>query len=1206
MTPEGAHTLASADLAAVNPAGPNDASSGEVRSGSSAKGNGNGHDGNGHNGNGHKTASTFADLVWKKDWSDTPIGPVEGWSPTLKTIVGFLLANRFPLLLWWGPQYVSIYNEAYGPILGNKHPDAIGLPFKDVWPEIQHVLLPLIDAPFNGGEPTWADDIELEINRRGFIEESHFTIAYSPVPDEAAPRGIGGVLATVNEITEKVVSERRIAVLRDLGARAGGARTQEEAAGLVVDALAKHGKDIPFALIYLLDTAGATATLAAASGIGTEQRAALAQIRLEDTRDSGPWPFARIAETKAPETVSGLRSRLARVPRGPWSDPPNTAVVLPLRTIAQGEVTGFVVAGVSARLALDESYRAFLDLLAAQISSGLGNARAYQIERERAEKLAEIDRAKTMFFSNISHEFRTPLGLILGPLTDALTHDAPLEGPQLELAHRNSLRLLKLVNSLLDFSRIEAGRVQATYQATDLAQFTKALASNFRSACEQAGLALTIDCPKLSQPAYVDRDMWEKIILNLLSNAFKFTFDGEIAVSLRETEGMVELLVRDTGVGVPEAEMPRLFERFHRIERQKSRTHEGSGIGLALVYELVKLHGGTISADSTEGKGTAFTVRIPLGSARLLAETSGGQSLPSTSVRADAFLHEALRWLPDADVPQPEAVRDLEEPEDTYAIRRGDRVLVVDDNADMRDYLRRLLSGRCDVHTVPDGRAALANIRREPPDLVITDVMMPLMDGFQLLREIRADPALREIPVILLSARAGEASRVEGLASGADDYLVKPFSARELIARVGANLQLARFRSEAAATLRVLNETLEQRVSDESAQRARMEEALRQSQKMEAIGQLTGGLAHDFNNLLAAVGGAFGLIERRLADRRAGVERYVRAGQDAVRRAATLTQRLLAFSRQQNLDPRPLDANKLISGMEDLIRRTVGPAIEVEVVGAGGLWPTKVDSSQLESSLLNLCINARDAMMPEGGRLTIETANKWLDARAASERDLAPGQYVSICVTDTGTGMSAEVKEKAFDPFFTTKPLGQGTGLGLSMVYGFVRQSGGQVRIYSEPRKGTTMSLYLPRHLGEAEEAPEAHALEPAHEGAGETVLVVDDEPTLRMLICDVLEDHGYKVLLARDGQTALRVLETGVAIDLMISDVGLPGGMNGRQVATEARKLRPGLKVLFITGFAENAVVGHGLLAPGMEVMTKPFEITSLAAKVSELIEKA
>ncbi|HVK80833.1 MAG TPA: ATP-binding protein, partial [Verrucomicrobiae bacterium] len=431
-------------------------------------------------------------------------------------------------------------------------------------------------------------------------------------------------------------------------------------------------------------------------------------------------------------------------------------------------------------------------------------------------------------------------------------------------------------------------------------------------------------------------------------------------------------------------------------------------------------------------------------------------------------------------------------------------------------------------------------------------------------------------------------------------FRIEPASRRQ----VAVLFQDQTEKRRAQAALRDLAETLEQRVVEEMRERVRAEEALRQSQKMESIGQLTGGIAHDFNNLLAAIGGSFSLIQRRLADGKPGVERYISAGQDAVRRAASLTQRLLAFSRRQTLDPKPTDVNRLIAGMEELIRRTVGPDVEVEVVGAAGLWATKVDAPQLESVLLNLCINGRDAMAPDGGRLTIETANKWLDDRGARARDLKPGQYISLCVTDTGTGMTPDVIERAFDPFFTTKPIGQGTGLGLSMVYGFVRQSGGQVRIYSELGKGTTMCLYLPRHADKVEDAPEiAHEAGPER-GHGETVLVIDDEPSLRMMIVDVLEETGYVVLQAGAGAEGLRYLETARKIDLLVTDVGLPGGMNGRQVADAARMRRPDLKVLFITGYAENAVLGNGDLAPGMEIVTKPFVVTDFAAKVRDILD--
>lgn len=384
----------------------------------------------------------------------------------------------------------------------------------------------------------------------------------------------------------------------------------------------------------------------------------------------------------------------------------------------------------------------------------------------------------------------------------------------------------------------------------------------------------------------------------------------------------------------------------------------------------------------------------------------------------------------------------------------------------------------------------------------------------------------------------------------------------------------------------------------------RREEMLRQSQKMEAVGQLTGGLAHDFNNLLAGITGSLELISMRLAQgRTAEVEKFATAARGAATRAAALTHRLLAFSRRQTLAPKPTDIKQLVSSMEELIARTIGPEVQLETVNAAGLWPSLIDSSQLENAILNLCINARDAM-PDGGKITIETGNRWFDLRTAKERGLEPGQYISLCVSDTGTGMSPDVQAKAFDPFFTTKPIGVGTGLGLSMIYGFARQSGGAVSLYSEPGEGSMVCIYLPRHWGDAEQPEKLGEVAEVSRGEGETVLVIDDEPTVRMLVSEVLADLGYAAVEAEDGAAGLKVLGSSARVDLLVTDVGLPNGLNGRQVADAARILRPGLKVLFITGYAENAVLSHGHLDPGMHVMTKPFSMDALATRIRELIE--
>jgi DNA-binding response OmpR family regulator/nitrogen-specific signal transduction histidine kinase len=490
--------------------------------------------------------------------------------------------------------------------------------------------------------------------------------------------------------------------------------------------------------------------------------------------------------------------------------------------------------------ALDDAYRTFLNLVTAQIAASLVGVAAYQ-------GLVELDNAKTAFFSNVSHEFRTPLTLLLGPLQQVVDRaENPLgaaDHEALKVAERNALRLQKLVNSLLDFSRIEAGRVQAVYEPTDLAALTADLAGSFRSAIERAGMRLLVDCPPLAAPVYVDREMWEKIVLNLLSNAFKYTFQGEIRVSLRQTEGAVEFSVGDTGVGIPETDLPRLFERFHRVEGVYGRTMEGTGIGLALVQELVKLHGGSIQVTSSPGRGSIFTVSIPLGKDHLPVDRVGGvRSLASTATGATAFLEEALRWLPSEATEQGSAIRPglTEEitplPSDSLLEREGlagkARILLADDNADMRDYIRRLLNQQYEVTTVEDGEAALAAIHRSPPDLVLTDVMMPGLDGFGLLKAIRCDAKTSAIPVIILSARAGEDSKVEGLERGADDYLVKPFSARELTARVAAHVTMAELRKEVAerkvqaakaAELAKMNKALRAEVTE----RKRLEQELK-------------------------------------------------------------------------------------------------------------------------------------------------------------------------------------------------------------------------------------------------------------------------------------------------------------------------------------------------------------------------------------------
>jgi PAS domain S-box-containing protein len=754
--------------------------------------------------------SVMARRMRALDWSKTPLGTVEEWPQPLLTSVGICLDCAFPIVLWWGPELAILYNDEYRTFLGpNKDPAALGERGSKVWAEIWDVIAPMLDHVIQTGEATRSRDLLLHIDREGYQEEAYFSFSYSPIYDQTGK--VGGIFCPVIETTEKIISERRLRTLRDLAASCVGADREEGVYAAAASVLRANLHDVPFSLIYRIDEERSVAELQSSSGIAAGSRGAPRIVNL-DRDDPGTWSLGTVACTGKTAVIDGLSTRFPRLPAGAWKSPPSKALALPVLLPGQDRPRAVLIAAVSPMRALDEDYRTFYGLVATQIASGLADAQAMEAERRQVEALAEIDRAKTAFFSNVSHEFRTPLTLMLAPLEDLLgdaAHTLPEDvRGMVRVVHRNSMRLLKLVNTLLDFARIEAGRVEASYEPTDLCALTTELASVFRSAVERAGLQLRVECAALPEPAYVDRDMWEKIVLNLLSNAFKFTFDGSIAIELRARGHRAELSVSDTGVGIAAADLPRMFERFHRVKNARSRTHEGTGIGLALVHELTKLHGGDVSVDSTEGVGSTFTVSIPLGRAHLPQERIGAaRTLATTAMSAMPFVEEALRWLPGWSDETSLHPAQRDEPERPFGSARPQgaqlaRVLVADDNADMRDYLYRLLSSDYAVTVVPDGHAALEHIRNDPPDLVVTDVMMPRLDGFGLLAAVRAGEKTRSLPVIMLSARAGEEARIEGVNAGADAYLIKPFSARELLSRIASQLELARLRREVEQELR--------------------------------------------------------------------------------------------------------------------------------------------------------------------------------------------------------------------------------------------------------------------------------------------------------------------------------------------------------------------------------------------------------------------
>ncbi|MFI6783447.1 ATP-binding protein [Micromonospora sp. NPDC050276] len=736
-------------------------------------------------------------LMAELDWARTPLGPVSGWPQSLRAAVRMVLSSRYPMLLLWGESFSQLYNDAYSALIGDKHPAALGDDVRVTLAEGWDVLAPLIEEAMATGVASWVPALQLLLERAGYREEAYFSVSHAPARDDDG-RTVG-VLTVCSEVTEQVVGERRLRLLRDLSVLGDGRTVDVDATGArLIDVIGAHPLDVPFAAIYLRD--GATLRRVACTG-GDEGLAVALPDTVEPTDPSPAAYVWGLADAAAGRTtpVTDVADRLP-LPAGPWNDPVRAALALPLPSGDEDQPLGVLLAGVSPSRGLDEAYRSFHQLLAQQISVALRNAQEYEEERRRVEALAELDRVKTEFFANVSHEFRTPLTLILGPLTDALADAtaplAPAQRERVETAWRNATRLLTLVNSLLTFSTLEAGRARSDARVVDLAALTAELAGVFRAAVERAGLTLEVSCPPLPRPVAVDPVNWERIVTNLLSNALKYTFIGRIRVTLDADDEEVRLTVADTGIGIAERDLPKLFERFHRVRGARSRSHEGTGIGLALVHELARLEGGDVHVTSRVGVGSRFTVTLPWSAAHRAAVTA-----PAVDGRGDAAraaVEEAMGWLTEPGDAVIEPDRASGPATDELA---GARILLADDNADMRAYLTRLLTAQgWRVRAVIDGRQALDEIHRDLPDLVLTDVMMPVLDGFDLVRRLRADPATRALPALVLSARAGGDASVEGLGLGADDYLVKPFAAAELIARIRASIRRARDRTHPAAS----------------------------------------------------------------------------------------------------------------------------------------------------------------------------------------------------------------------------------------------------------------------------------------------------------------------------------------------------------------------------------------------------------------------
>jgi signal transduction histidine kinase len=978
---------------------------------------------------------TMQERIAAFDWTSTSLGAVDRWPGSLRATIKTLVASRYPMILLWGEDLIQVYNDAYTGLIGDKHPDALGKSIQVTQAESWDTIGPMIRNVMLTGVSNWVPAQQLAVNRFGFNEETYFSLSYSAVEDDE--NIVRGMLCVCSEVTQQVLSERRLLLQRDLISKAGQTRDVTQVCIDIASTIAGYAQDIPFMRLYLRGR----------DGILHIQSRVPAGFNVEpDTSEwmsSDPWQIRRAVAGEA-VVIDELPQGIS-ISGGTWGDSVRTAISLPLPSATAGQPLGVIVMGISPNAVLDQAYRAFFDLVASQVSIALRNAMAHEEERNRAEALAALDRAKTDFFSNVSHEFRTPLTLMLGPLEELLAKKESLSvqnHTQVKLAHENALRLLKLVNTLLDFSRIEANRAQAVYKETDLSVLTTGLASSFESAFQKAGVGYVTDIQSLQHPIPVDPDMWEKIVLNLISNALKFTFEGTVAVTLTEDEDHVVLAVQDTGVGIPADELPQVFDRFHRVPNRRSRSHEGTGIGLALVKELVAMHAGTIDVESEVDTGTTFSVRIPKqGKHPVTSGTSADSAPTSTAVRSEWFVNEASLWT-------------TAEQNKTHndAIPDGSRqqegvILVVDDNSQMRAYLERILTKHFRVIAAANGVEALRLASECNPDLVLTDIMMPGMNGFELLRAIRNEQALCHLPVVLLSARAGQEATVEGLEKGANDYLVKPFYAGELIARIRAQLDITRTRAFA--------HQLELRV----------EERTRDLRQLNAeLQQFAYVTSHDLQEPLRKILVFSGFLEKKhsLPD---GATEHLHRITDAALRMRHLIQDLLVFSRlrQHEVQFEDVDLNDVLATVLAEFDLAIGEKnLSVNMEKLPTISGVPLQLTQLFRNLLSNVIKfAHDDRAPE---LAITATTTLPDALSAHPLPDPGRRYWCISFTDNGIGFDENHVEKIFGIFqrLHNREKFPGTGIGLAVCKRVVENHQGVLYATSTEGQGSTFWVLLP------------------------------------------------------------------------------------------------------------------------------------------------
>lgn len=974
-----------------------------------------------------KGAGEMRALFRDKDWSETALGPVSDWSEVLKLSVSLCLNSRFPLIVWWGPELTMLYNEPYIEHLQNKHPNSFGTPGQAVWTEIWDIVGPMLQGVLSNGEATYNDNLLLFLDRNGFLEETYHTFSYSAITDTEGK--IVGILTPVAQTTERVIAERRLNTLRNLGRTR--AETQKEILPIIGEVLRTNRMDLPLCAFFSLDSETGAFQLLMSNA---DTNAAYEYLNSESMHKN----LLGAISSEAITVLENIETKPFVFPESQLGKIPTRAVITPVPTANIDGERLFFYSAVSPHQYLNESALSFFESVGREISTALKDARAIEHERQKTEALEELDRAKTVFFSNVSHEFRTPLTLMLGPierLINTATDDERKE--ELSIVQRNAQRLLKLVNTLLDFSRIESSRYEARFEPTLLGDYVTDLASFFRSAIESAGLEFEVVTYDGDEKAYIDREMWEQIVFNLLSNAFKFTLKGKITIALRLVDDRFELSVQDSGIGIPEDELDNVFKRFHRLKSEGARTYEGSGIGLAMVSELVSLHGGSMKVESKKGVGSKFIASIPRGKTHLPeGQITEERKLEVDASHASSFLQEANSWVQSTDLTAENETVNLDE--------QAQHVLVADDNADMREYIRRLLDPLYSVRFASNGRDALNILNESEVDLLISDIMMPDMDGLELLREIRTSERLKNIPVLLLSARAGDEARAGGIEAGADEYLVKPFSVRELYARVTRLLQRKNFA-----------QSLEAAIKQKTAE---LEAAL------ETKSRFLSTVSHEVRSPISGIIGVMELIQVSPSLDEESKE-LVDVALDSTKRLLSILNDLLDASRLGagvvKLEYRNFAVRPIIGDVVQLIRPDVTKkGIEIEShVGESVPEFLCGDELRLRQIIQNLVFNA--VKFTSAGKIEIS-----VDVLKATEEEIS----LKFSIKDTGIGISPDHQKKIFEAFVqaadsTTRVYG-GTGLGLNISQTLVKLMHGEITVNSEIDKGSTFTVVIPFRTG--------------------------------------------------------------------------------------------------------------------------------------------